>query len=344
MSSAVFTLENHEQKHWGFYGSLVMAAANFGTLLGSFAGWLLRAFLTQEQLLSWGWRIPFLSGILVSFSGFYLRAEEGDDEALQSKGTDETVTPVNPIKLAFKRENLRSLLAAAMVPILWSSGFYLTFVWMAIFMADLIENPVAGSFGINATSLFFSVCLLFPVAGIASDRYGRRAVMTLGGACLACICPFLVVVIGRGNPTTALISQMLMGVTLSCWGAPMIAWLVESFEPEARLTSVAVGYNLAQATIGGLTPALATFIVDAVGPTSPGFLLTGLATISLLGLWVVKPSGPPSPTDGVELAENQFAPAPTTNGMAQPGTRRRKKEVFSAVPNDDDGLSSDEDI
>lgn len=322
-----------------------MAAANFGTLLGSFAGWSLREFLTDQQLYVWGWRLPFLSGILVSFSGFYLRSENDNDE-FQHKDADGNVAPVNPIKLAFARENLRSLLASAMVPILWSSGFYLTFVWMAIYMTDLIDHPVPNSFGVNATALFFSVCLLFPLAGIASDRFGRRLVMTVGGLTLACLCPFLIIVIGKGNPASALASQMTMGIALSFWGAPMVAWLVESFEPEARLTSVAIGYNLAQATIGGLTPALATYIVDAVGPSSPGLLLTALAMVSLLGLWVVKPNNPHPSSVPVGLAEDQPTSTcpPNITGTAQKGARWRRKEVFSAVPNDEDSVSSDDDI
>jgi len=59
MSSLVFTLENHPTSKWGLYGSFVMAAANCGTLLGSIAGFILRASLTQDQLVQWGWRVRF---------------------------------------------------------------------------------------------------------------------------------------------------------------------------------------------------------------------------------------------------------------------------------------------
>lgn len=328
MSSAVFTLERHDNQHWGYYGSLVMAAANFGTLLGSFAGWALRSFLTHDQLYRWGWRLPFLSGIVVSLSGFYLRGEE--EEELHGGKKGDNGAPVNPIKMAFARHNLRSLLASAMVPMLWSSGFYLSFVWMAIFMADLIDNPVPSSFGINAMALFFSVCLFFPVAGMASDRLGRRRVMTVGGLAMGSLGPLMIVLIGKGNAVLALVSQFTMGIALSCWGAPMIAWLVESFEPQARLTSVAIGYNLAQATIGGLTPALATFMVDAMGPASPGIILTALSVVSLLGLWVVQ-----SPVQSSALPSSQ-QDGGEASSPNQPSTRRRKKEVFSSVPSEED--------
>ena len=81
-------------------------------------------------------------------------------------------------------------------------------------------------------------------------------------------------------------------------------------------------------------------MVDVVGPASPGYLLTVLATVSLLGLWVVKPSGAHNPVDGVAECASTHAPSPAKAGPP-PGTRRRKKEVFSAVPNHDDEPSSD---
>lgn len=79
MSSLVFTLERHPKSKWGLYGSYVMAAANFGTLLGGLVASLIRRSLSEEALYAWGWRIPFLSGILVSFSGYYLKHHGEDD-------------------------------------------------------------------------------------------------------------------------------------------------------------------------------------------------------------------------------------------------------------------------
>ena len=106
-----------------------MAAANVGTLLGGFVAAIIRRSLSEEALHTWGWRIPFLSGILVSISGFYLKGH-GDDDEGNVHGMPSTAQ-ANPIRLAFSRSNIRSLLASAMVPLLWSSGFYLTFVWVS---------------------------------------------------------------------------------------------------------------------------------------------------------------------------------------------------------------------
>jgi MHS family proline/betaine transporter-like MFS transporter len=357
-----------------------MAAANFGTLLGNLVATMLKATLTQSQIESWGWRIPFWSGILVSVSGFYLRSPEkgghghihsqhsenidddnndnndDDDEEEEvqeekthnhvvsssstslsstkpsSTSTTGTGTP-NPIQLTFSKGNRRSLLAAAMVPCLWSAGFYLSFVWMATYMNELIDPPVPHSFTINAMSLLLSVCLFFPVAGKVSDRCGRRPIMTLGALGIAFVGPVLFWLIRQRDPVVALLSQCLLGVFLSFWGAPMCAWLVESFDPAARLTSVAVGYNVAQATAGGLAPVLATVLADDVSRQAPGYILTVLAMIALLGLWVVAPS----PQSAL------FTPAATTEMVTMDHTDGPDGDKVSKEGADDDDNNENDD-
>jgi MFS transporter, MHS family, proline/betaine transporter len=281
-----------------------------GSLLGGITSFSLRAALSNDQLVAWGWRIPFLCGIFVSYFGFYLRNhgadhdgyhvpsqhEEGDSNlsSIEGDGVNHEIHSIdpkfqNPLRDAFRRKNLRSLFAASLVPMLWSSTFYLTFVWMPIFMAELSDNPVPGAFLINTISLFLSLCLVFPVAGMLSDTYGRVRIMTVGGTMLAILSPLLVIAIGQGKPALALLSQCIMGVSLSLFSAPMCAWLVEAFEPNARLTSVAVGYNIAQALAGGITPFLATLISNDLGQRWPGWIITVVATISLVGLLFIAP-------------------------------------------------------
>jgi len=299
VSSLVYTCENNPKSQWGLYGSFVMAAANFGTLLGGLVSTLMRAVLDDDQLESWGWRIPFLSGILVSFCGLYLKFYCEDDaiEGHHGGSSDGKGSSVeNPIKAAFSKGNLRALLAATLVPMVWSGGFYITFVWMAIFMDDLVNPPVPKGFLVNSAALFLSVCLLFPIAGILSDMFGRYKIMLFGGVSLGVLSPLCLAVISKGNSVAAFFAQSAMGIALSLWGAPMCAWLVESFPPAMRLTSVAVGYNIAQALVGGASPALATWLADNVALISPGFYISFIACLSVIGLCI----GP----DPIEEDEN----------------------------------------
>jgi MHS family proline/betaine transporter-like MFS transporter len=180
MSSLVFTLEGKPHGKWGVFGSAVMACTNVGTFLGGVVAYMLRAILKEEQLLSWGWRQPFLSGICISLCGIYLKyfckhdeiftghhapvptseTSESDSDGVHTSATVDHLThangnqqPSNPLRIAFSAKNRRSLLASSMVPMVWSGGFYLCFVWMAFYMTDLLRPPVPGAFGVNSCSL-----------------------------------------------------------------------------------------------------------------------------------------------------------------------------------------------
>ena len=292
VSSLVFTVESRPREKWGLYGSFVMASANFGTLLGGFVAYALRSSLSEEQLRQFGWRIPFWSGILVSLSGLYLKMHGVENShhhpisvGKNQDSHDHDEPAKNPLLEAFSPGNRRSLMSAALVPMLWSAGFYVSFVWMAIYMGKLVDPPVPGAFGVNSLSLFISVCLFFPLTGILSDHFGRTRVMYAGGCSMALTSPFLILIISYGNTIAAFFAQSFMGIILSLWGGPMCAWLVESFPPSARLTSVAIGYNIAQAVVGGVSPAIATWVVDEFDTTAPGFFISIIAFFSVFGLY-----------------------------------------------------------
>ena len=219
VTSLVYTCENNPRSQWGLYGSYVMAAANFGTLLGGLMAYFLRANLTEDQLISWGWRLPFMSGILVSFCAIYLKYY-CDDDSIEQLHTANGEAPTNPIRSAFAKGNRMILFSSSLIPMLWAGGFYICFVWMATFMDVLVEPPVPDAFGVNSAALLFSICIFFPFAGALSDKYGRRIPMNIGGLAIAFFCPIMIIAISKGNDIGAFFAQSFLGIALSLYGAP----------------------------------------------------------------------------------------------------------------------------
>lgn len=208
-------------------------AANIGTLLGNLVGALLRTLLTDEQLLAWGWRIPFWSGILISFVAIYLRLHgeehhpnEGHYDNQDSEVTEQPL-PKHPLIEAFRRENLTALISATLTPMLWGAGFYLSFVWMAIYMSELIDEPIKNAFWINCISLVLGIIVPVPLAGWLSDKCGRVRIMVVGALGLGGLGPVLLFVISRGHAFTACLCQIAIGWFLSLFGGPLGAWLGE---------------------------------------------------------------------------------------------------------------------
>ena len=179
-ASLVYTVEPRPVEHWGFYGSLPMVAANTGSLLGNLCGAFLRQAMSEDDLREYGWRIPFLSGIIIAFVGLYLRFY-GEEMHPNENVYDHNDSSRNssPIVAAFGSHNHRALFSSSLTPMLWAGGFYLSFVWMAIFMAELLDPPVENAFWINAAALFLSMTFMLPVAGAISDRLGRTKTMSV---------------------------------------------------------------------------------------------------------------------------------------------------------------------
>jgi len=208
-------------------------------------------------------------------------------EVHTNEGTYDSSTSghANPIKVAFRKGNRLALLEAALTPMLWASGFYVSFVWMAVFMDELLDPPIKNAFWINTCSMLLGMTFLLPLAGHLSDIYGRVFLMTISAVSLTALGPFMVIFISKGNGFVAFLCQLALGVMLSFFGGPLCAWMIENFSPEVRLTSVSIGYDMAHAVVGGFSPALATALFE-VSPYAPGLIYFVFGTISLLGIYI----------------------------------------------------------
>jgi len=205
-------------------------ASNCGTLLGNLVGAFMRSALTDEQLLSWGWRIPFLIGILIAFVAIYLRdhgvehnpnAGEYDDHEEGGDVSKQKTESKHLLGEVFKRDNLPALGSATLTPMLWGAGFYTTFVWMAVYMKILCNSPYEHAFWINSGALLFGIILPLPLTGMLSDKIGRDKTMGVGVVGLAVSGPFMMKIISAGNPVAAFFAQWTLGVFLSFFGGPM---------------------------------------------------------------------------------------------------------------------------
>ena len=285
-SSFVFTLEKHDQKEWGFHGSIVLISCDIGALFGSLLGCALRSTLSDEQLETFGWRIPFWLGILLCIPAYHLKYYVKETLASSASSVE---NKVNPIEEAFKSpENRRSVIAVALVTTLGTGSFYLTFIWMPIFMEDLIDPPQKQAFLITTLVILLSFILFKPIPGILSDKYGRKNVMTPGAIGIAIFGPLTIYVASTRNTIATFFVHTFLGMSIAFYAAPSPAWLLESFpDHRTRLTCVSLGYNLATSTIGGFSPLIATLMYDNVGLLSPGILFVTYAIVSMFGLHCV---------------------------------------------------------
>ena len=150
--------------------------------------------------------------------------EESEESLGQSK---------HPVREALRKENRAALISATLTPMLWGAGFYVSFVWMAIFMSDLLDIPNA--FWINAMAMLFGVTLPLPLTGMLSDYCGRVKTMVLGAVGVGILGPVCLFVIAQGQQVPVFFAQWFLGIMLALYGGPISAWLVEKFPVKGKL-------------------------------------------------------------------------------------------------------------
>lgn len=197
--------------------------------MGNLCGAFLRQILSEQQLLDWGWRVPFFSGFIIVFVACYLKKHGAELHTTAGVYDDPSSKIKHPIRVAFARGNRLALLSTSLTPMLWASGFYVSFIWMAIYMEELLDPPVKGAFWINAATMCLTTTLMLPVAGAISDRTGRTKLMAAASLGLTVAGPILFIIISKGKPVLAFVAQLGLGIMLSFFGGPLWAWIVEHF-------------------------------------------------------------------------------------------------------------------
>eukprot|EP01046_Picozoa_sp_COSAG06_P029417 COSAG06_NODE_2726_length_6383_cov_7.330999_1_plen_441_part_10 len=201
VGSFLFTVEAAPPEHKALFGAVCFATANLGSALGSAVAALLHAALDEEQLQSWGWRIPFLLGLLAAVFGHAVKDAVHDSAetmaAVAAQDADASVRPPNPLKVAFVTHRSTTLIVAG-VACFWPTAFYIAFVWVASFEATLADPPIPQAFSINTGMIVLST-ILFPPFGMLADKVGPRRFMICG--CVFTVVTVLpaFVLIGQGS-------------------------------------------------------------------------------------------------------------------------------------------------
>lgn len=279
-TSLIYMIERAPKNKRGFVGAMGSSSAFVGMLLGSGVGAALGAVLSPEHLDAWGWRIPFLFGLVIGLAGYLLRrgAPEHSSHAC--------AITINPVVETFKNHRLL-LVKLAGVSALLAMSFYLIFVYIVSWLELVDKIPPNKSLAINTVSMI----VLIPVtllAGALSDSIGRKPVLiTAALAALIFSVPLLYGMYHQSDLVIQL-SQIGFALVVGAFNGAMPALIVESAPAYIRTTVVALGYNLTMGILGGLTPLVASWLIHRTeNEMIPAFMIVAVAAVSLVAVMFV---------------------------------------------------------
>ncbi|MBV9250168.1 MAG: MFS transporter, partial [Acetobacteraceae bacterium] len=168
--SAVSFLAEHGGERRGFSASWQWATAGVITFLASLFGVLLTSLLTHDQLVGWGWRIPYIFGMLIGPAGLYVRAQVVETREFLEAEKPETI----PIKNLLRRHPAAVLLALG-ISIISNSSFYIL-AYIPTYGVKTLHLPASTGF---IATLIGGVILAIgsPLAGLWSDKLPRRPLL-----------------------------------------------------------------------------------------------------------------------------------------------------------------------
>jgi MFS transporter, MHS family, proline/betaine transporter len=261
--------------------SLALGSVMAGLLVSSLAG-----ALSNEAMLVWGWRIPFLLGFVVGGIGLFLRWRI-DETPEYVRAVAEKTTTRAPLREALGKKGIKATLRAFGLSIHQAVASYLILGYMPTFFVVVIGLPPKDAVLVVTLGIAL-LAVSAPITGWLSDRIGRKPLMIASCVTLALgTYPLL----SFAGPTmgSALLVQFSLIIGFALFSGPSPAAYVELFPASIRYTGLSVGYNFANAIFGGFAPLLAQFLVQSSGNSAaPAFYLVGASVITLIVLVKIK--------------------------------------------------------
>lgn len=252
----------------GLFGSFQMCSQALSISCGAAIAWLLTSQLDPAQFESWGWRLPFLFGVLVGPVGWLIRSriDESPEFVAFARATGHGAqrTAKTTLRELFGN-HARAMVAGMGICVVGTVSSYVFNFFIPIFAKQQLGIPAteANLSTFLSTAIVVALC---PLTGHLSDKYGRKAVL-LPGILGYGVTAWLLFRYFVAAPSFYSLLTMQVGVSFFMsliWGPAPVA-LTEIFPVGVRSTGAALAYNFSAMIFGGLAPFINTWLVKVTG-------------------------------------------------------------------------------
>ncbi|MDT0117707.1 MFS transporter [Microbacterium sp. PRF11] len=258
--SSALTLEHAPDHRRAFFTSWTMSGIMLGIVVSSLV-FIPIASMPEDDLLSWGWRVPFWASLLVTVVAIALRRLLDEPEVLATAPHGEAAGRL-PL-LTLLRHHGGTVVRVTLMS-LYTAVNTMVNVFALAYGTSVAGIPRGEMLAVITVSNLTAV-VVGPVAGAFSDRVGRKPVF-LAGLVLQCalIYALLAAVDAAIMPLVWALSILLIGVAYTLSNAVYPAYFPEQFPARMRFTGMAVSLMLGL-VLAGLTPAIAQTFVTGPG-------------------------------------------------------------------------------
>jgi MHS family proline/betaine transporter-like MFS transporter len=281
--SAVAFLVEHAGDRKGYSASWQWSSTGVVAVIVALFGLALTTLLTHQQLLDWGWRIPYAFGLLIGPIGLYIRSRTAETPEF----LDVVKPPTMPISELLHRHPIPVLLAFG-ASIVSNSSFYLL-LYIPTYAVRTLHLPAYTGFA--ATLLGGVVLAVFSVlAGHWSDKTARpRIMLAMAWLFVFAAYPTFWLMVAYPSLATAMFAVGFLNLIKAVYSGVLPSLLAEQFPVDTRAVGIAFSYSVSVTIFGGFAPFVATWLIARTGdPLSPSFYLIGTALLSIIALLAIQ--------------------------------------------------------
>ncbi|MET0314872.1 MAG: MFS transporter [Hansschlegelia sp.] len=283
--ATAFLIEHAPPERRGFFASWQQTSQAIAVVLGGVCGAIVTRTLDPASIDAWGWRVPFLFGLLIGPVGFYIRARVDETPVFADATREKSKSPL----LDTLRRHPRGVASGFGVTILWTVCTYVLLFYMTTYAVKQLGMSLADAFVATTVGGVF-LMVGCPIAGAVSDRVGRKRMLIAAAAAIGLsIIPLLAWV--NAAPTLARLTtvQCALALMLAAFTGPAPAVLAEQFPASLRSTGLSLAYNFAVTIFGGFAAVIVTLLIEATGSKlAPGFYVAAAAAVSALTLLMMR--------------------------------------------------------
>ena len=289
--AATFIAEYSTDNRRGFMGSFLEFGTLGGYLLGAGLVTAMTAGMSQEALLSWGWRVPFFIAAPLGLFGLYVRLKLEETPAFKKHmEKQEALEDSKP------RLTLFQMLSKYRAQMLKCIGLVLLFNVSNYMLTSYMPSYLTGILGLSElSSLLLILVVMFVMMPLTlfwghwNDRLGRRPVIWAGAIALIIMAIPCMMMIGSGNMLLVFLGLIILGVIHTCFSGSMPATLPALFATDIRYSALAIGFNLSVSLFGGTTPLITTWLVSTThNLMMPAYYLMGAGVIGVITVFTLR--------------------------------------------------------
>ena len=279
--ACAFVMEHAPTERKARYGSFVPVSTFMAFACAAGLVFGLGLLLSEAQMQSWGWRLPFLIAAPLGLVGLYMRLHLDESPAFRALAAQPQAQH-SPLRETLGSHGRTIVCLSAFISAT-ALSFYMFTTYLTTYMQVVggASRPTALLASLMAVLFAAALC---PLVGRYSDWVGRRRTILT-----ACLCLILAVypafmLAGSGQLLASALGAMLLAVGAVTCGVVTAVLLSEQFPTRVRYTASAFTYNLAYTIFGGTAPLIATWLIELSGQRmAPAYYLIAIAVLALVG-------------------------------------------------------------